>query len=290
MEFLDDDSAQDIQISNTADWFMFNNKVEKNNDPFSIDGEELKKIDGLSPAFKRKISRTLEKRFVGTEGTSTQQNLLAQAISGYSMFDLVQPPYNLDYLSQIYEISPYNYAAINAKVSNIVGLGYSFVGTATGPLANGTSNVSIASSGGNVTVSAGGTANLLTVTSTGILGTFVNSSDVIRDYATVSVSHDYNLASVLYVSGVTGALSLTFTNIPTTNSRALVIPVIVAHGATAMTYPTSISINGVGGQTINYLQGTTPTARTNKTEVLGLTLIRTASSTWVVLGLVSSYG
>ena len=129
MEFLDDDSAQDIQISNTADWFMFNNKVEKNNDPFSIDGEELKKINGLSPAFKRKISRTLEKRFVGTEGTSTQQNLLAQAISGYSMFDLVQPPYNLDYLSQIYEISPYNYAAINAKVSNIVGLGYSFVET-----------------------------------------------------------------------------------------------------------------------------------------------------------------
>jgi PBSX family phage portal protein len=45
------------------------------------------------------------------------------------MFDLVQPPYNLDYLSQIYEISPYNYAAINAKVSNIVGLGYSFVET-----------------------------------------------------------------------------------------------------------------------------------------------------------------
>jgi PBSX family phage portal protein len=45
------------------------------------------------------------------------------------MFDLIEPPYNLDYLSQIYEISPYNYAAINAKVSNIVGLGHDFVET-----------------------------------------------------------------------------------------------------------------------------------------------------------------
>jgi PBSX family phage portal protein len=43
------------------------------------------------------------------------------------MFDLVQPVYNLEYLSKIYEISPYNYAAINAKVANIVGLGYEFV-------------------------------------------------------------------------------------------------------------------------------------------------------------------
>ena len=45
------------------------------------------------------------------------------------MFDLVQPVYNLEYLSQIYEVSTYNYAAINAKVANIVGLGYSFMET-----------------------------------------------------------------------------------------------------------------------------------------------------------------
>ena len=45
------------------------------------------------------------------------------------MFDLIEPPYNLDYLSRIYEISPYNYAAINAKVSNIVGLGHDFIET-----------------------------------------------------------------------------------------------------------------------------------------------------------------
>ena len=66
-------------------------------------------------------------KFEGLDGAKTQQNLLAQAITGYAMFDLVMPPYNLDYLSVIYEISPYNYAAINAKVANIVGLGFNFV-------------------------------------------------------------------------------------------------------------------------------------------------------------------
>jgi PBSX family phage portal protein len=45
------------------------------------------------------------------------------------MFDLVEPTYNLEYLSAVYETSTYNYAAINAKVANIVGLGYDFVET-----------------------------------------------------------------------------------------------------------------------------------------------------------------
>jgi PBSX family phage portal protein len=45
------------------------------------------------------------------------------------MFDLVEPTYNLEYLSVVYETSTYNYAAINAKVANIVGLGYDFVET-----------------------------------------------------------------------------------------------------------------------------------------------------------------
>jgi PBSX family phage portal protein len=75
------------------------------------------------------MNRDLQKRFQGIDGTETQQNLLQQAVTGYAMFDLVEPPYNLDYLSTIYEISPYNYSAINAKVSNIVGLGHDFVET-----------------------------------------------------------------------------------------------------------------------------------------------------------------
>ena len=130
IEFIDDEGGEEVSISNVADWMRFNTPVEsKSNDPFKIQGEDLTKVSGLGASFRRKMNRDLQKRFQGIEGTETQQNLLAQAITGYAMFDLIEPPYNLDYLSQIYEISPYNYAAINAKVSNIVGLGHDFVET-----------------------------------------------------------------------------------------------------------------------------------------------------------------
>jgi PBSX family phage portal protein len=130
MEFIEEEieTNNDIQLSNVADWFSFKKEAE-HTDLFNIDLEEIKKLHGLSPAFRRKVSREFSKAFTGQDGTGTQQNLLQQAITGYAMFDLVQPVYNLEYLSQIYEVSTYNYAAINAKVSNIVGLGYDFVET-----------------------------------------------------------------------------------------------------------------------------------------------------------------
>ena len=128
IEYVEDTPSNDVEISNAADWVRFNSSItQKNDDPFSLEGEELLKLSGLSPTLRRKASRDIQKKFVGTEGTGTQQLLIQQAVSGYALFDLVMPEYNLDYLSTIYEISPYNYAAINAKVSNIVGLGFDFI-------------------------------------------------------------------------------------------------------------------------------------------------------------------
>jgi len=132
MEFIEEENeaGEQIQLSNVADWFSFNKSTEvTSNDPFTIDLDGIKKLNGLSPAFRRKVGREFTKSFTGIEETGTQQNLLAQAITGYAMFDLIEPTYNLEYLSQIYETSTYNYAAINAKVSNIVGLGYDFIET-----------------------------------------------------------------------------------------------------------------------------------------------------------------
>jgi PBSX family phage portal protein len=128
-EFLDEDNSENIiNISNNADWFSLE-KNETTTDPFLAGLEDLKKVRGLGSSFKRKINREFSKSFTGREETGTQQNLLAQAITGYAMFDLIEPPYNLEYLSKVYEISTYNYAAINAKVANIVGLGYDFIET-----------------------------------------------------------------------------------------------------------------------------------------------------------------
>ena len=129
-QFIEDgeDNSSTINISNTADWFSFK-KEKEHFDPFAIGIDDLKKVRGLGTNFKRKINRDFSKSFTGQDGAATQQNLMAQAISGYAMFDLIQPQYNLEYLSQVYEISTYNYAAVNAKVANIVGLGYNFMET-----------------------------------------------------------------------------------------------------------------------------------------------------------------
>jgi PBSX family phage portal protein len=131
MEFIEDSASEStINVSNIADMFRFNKAADVvSNDPFKSSIEDLKKVKGLGPTFRRKISREFSKSFTGIENTATQQNLLAQAITGYAMFDLIEPPYNLEYLSKAYEVSTYNYAAINAKVANIVGLGFDFVET-----------------------------------------------------------------------------------------------------------------------------------------------------------------
>lgn len=126
---MEDDNKQETRVFNSSDFHIPSVDVVKTVDAFNVQNEDLLKIDGLGQGMRRKIARDLQKRFVGKDGAETQQNLLAQAITGYAMFDLIQPQYNLEYLSRIYEISPYNYAAINAKVYNTVGLGFDFVET-----------------------------------------------------------------------------------------------------------------------------------------------------------------
>jgi PBSX family phage portal protein len=89
--------------------------------------EKTKKLDGLSTAFKKRIARTDFSKFLRGDGVASTAIVEPFMITGYSILDVVQPPYNIDYLAKIYEISAPHYAAVNAKVANIVGLGYDFV-------------------------------------------------------------------------------------------------------------------------------------------------------------------
>jgi PBSX family phage portal protein len=104
-------------------------KMEKREkeDPFGIDVELIKSYDGMSNNFKRRMSRSLNKAFTGVDGTKSKQLFPEMdMVTAYGLFDVVLPPYNLDELAYFYENSFANHAAIAAKVSNIVGLGYSF--------------------------------------------------------------------------------------------------------------------------------------------------------------------
>ena len=91
-------------------------------DPF-----DLVKIDSLSPKMKRKAMR-LQKKHEGEDGTQSKY-IDPERVSGYSLYDIVNPPYDLDTLAGLYDQSAIHYAAINARVMNTVGLGYEFTET-----------------------------------------------------------------------------------------------------------------------------------------------------------------
>ncbi len=110
--------------------------VVKYQDEFTLSSEELLKYKGINQNFKRNTKRKLEKagnvgpnqtytspvNGIGGDDAESKQLIFLQY--GYGLFDVVEPPYNLISLGKTYELSSANYAAINAKVANIVGLGY----------------------------------------------------------------------------------------------------------------------------------------------------------------------
>jgi PBSX family phage portal protein len=107
-------------------------KVEKRekSDPFSQNVEIVKSYDGMSHNFKRRMARNLNKAYTGVENTRSKQLFPEQdMVTAYGLFDVVIPPYNLDELAFFFDNSFANHAAIAAKVSNIVGLGYGFENT-----------------------------------------------------------------------------------------------------------------------------------------------------------------
>jgi PBSX family phage portal protein len=104
-------------------------KMEKpsKRDDFMVEADVAKAYSGLDPNFKRRASRSLNKVYMGQDNTGSKQLLPEMDVTtAYGLYDVVVPPYNLDELAWFYENSFANHASINAKVANIVGLGYDF--------------------------------------------------------------------------------------------------------------------------------------------------------------------
>ena len=128
--------------------------VFKSQDPFNKPWDDLKSFTGLEKNFKRRSDRIsklndplLQNRVVNTgiDTTSPRYQDSALAVrsgkdgaqskeinpgtvfrNGYGIFDVITPPWNLYELANYYDTSFANHAAIDAKVENIVGLGYDF--------------------------------------------------------------------------------------------------------------------------------------------------------------------
>jgi PBSX family phage portal protein len=114
----------------------------KKQDPFTKDWEDLKSFNGLDTNFKRRSTRMAKAMDMPpTESYLSNARAVASGMdgakskeinpgdvfrNGYGMFDVITPPWNLYELANYYDTSFANHAAIDAKVENIVGLGYDF--------------------------------------------------------------------------------------------------------------------------------------------------------------------
>jgi len=126
----------------------------KAQDPFLKEWDVLKGLSGIDKNFKRRSERIQKANNppivettmaynnidvtsaiyqdsalavnTGNGANSKELNPGAVYRNGYGMFDVITPPWNLYELANFYDTSFANHAAIDAKVENIVGLGYSF--------------------------------------------------------------------------------------------------------------------------------------------------------------------
>ena len=119
MEVVEDDNNSFELDDISYNEFVTEKKI---NDPFLN-----VKIDTLSPKMKRRANR-LQKKYEGEDGTSTKY-VDPLVVNGYSLWDIINPPYDLDNLAHLYDQSAIHYAAINARVMNTVGLGFEFTET-----------------------------------------------------------------------------------------------------------------------------------------------------------------
>ena len=108
-------------------------------DPFTKTWDDLKAFSGLENNFKRRAARMskvdITQQYLdnaladnmGVNGARSKEiNPGTVYRNGYGLFDVITPPWNLYELANYYDTSFANHAAIDAKVENIVGLGYDF--------------------------------------------------------------------------------------------------------------------------------------------------------------------
>src|SRR5215216_1935857 len=103
-----DDDVYEIEVSLGT---VVEKTVIESSDAFAKPAKDLKGLDGLSPVFKRKSTRELNKVHRGSGGAGSKKEETNE-ITGYNLFNVVLPPYNLEYLSQLYEKSSPHMAAV----------------------------------------------------------------------------------------------------------------------------------------------------------------------------------
>jgi PBSX family phage portal protein len=126
-QLAEEESGETIEIDID---FIRPNLIEKTEvvDPFakSVDTTRFQKNAPIQKAFKDQLK--LQKRLSGVDGAATKYKDPEQVI-GYSVFGVVEPPYDPVALGQLYDESGILHSVVDARVMNTVGLGISWIPT-----------------------------------------------------------------------------------------------------------------------------------------------------------------
>lgn len=111
IQVVDDPEGELIDID-----FLKNEVQFVPSDPFL--SVNTKKLVGRK---LRRKSNTLSKAFVGQDGTKAKYE--EDILNGYTLFEVMEPPYNVESLAVLYDEHAVYRACIDARVMNTVGLG-----------------------------------------------------------------------------------------------------------------------------------------------------------------------
>lgn len=134
VRIVEEKAAAEVKTLPTVDGVRTLGKTvvpEPNTDPFAKKPDEYNSLNGISPTFKANNTKALKKYLRGKDGAESKQIHEKEYLTGYDTFEVVTPPHNLEHLAKLYTLpsAAVHYAAVNAKVANIVGLGYKLVET-----------------------------------------------------------------------------------------------------------------------------------------------------------------
>lgn len=89
--------------------------------------------EGVDLARQTKVMKNkayrLKKRYMEGKSGVQSKYLDSELVNGYGLFDVVEPPYNLEVLASLFEENAIHNAAVLARTMNTVGLGYQWEDT-----------------------------------------------------------------------------------------------------------------------------------------------------------------
>jgi hypothetical protein len=200
----------------------------------------------------------------------------------------VNVPYCLDYIDNpstgtyVYSMrtvsgisGTFQFGEVNGPTLTIVEL--------TGSGTSGTSGIAPTSLSLSETLTVSGTSSFSGLTVLQEVTEVINSTPG----ATAStVVYDFTTGSNWYHSSINTNYTANFTNIPTTNNRAITATIVMSQSSTAY-MPTAVQING-SGQQIRWAGGTA-SGTPNQVDIVGFTFIRSGNVWAQVLGQINTF-